>query len=211
MIRVVVKIRTRYYLPLTVSLIGILSVAAIATAARFSGIDGRKDQKIHSMRAEQYVSLFDVVHEQRVRFAADHGVDDPAALVAAVRHSPMANLLISIAIEESRGDPVAVGSAGEQGAWQVKPASWGLVPQDIHGQASQAERIIHGLLVRSKGNKIQALAHYNGGSAPPDKSYRYAKRILKRAGHLHVTVNVLPPDFHRFRETLLDPSDTVCL
>ncbi|NTW99944.1 MAG: lytic transglycosylase domain-containing protein, partial [Geobacteraceae bacterium] len=127
-----------------------------------------------------------------------------ATLAAAVRYSPMANLLISVAIEESRGDPAAVGSAGEQGAWQVKASSWGLVPKDIRGQACQAERILRGLLARTNGNKKTALARYNGGTTPPGKSYRYAERILKRAGHLQIAVNYLPPDYIILREALLD-------
>jgi hypothetical protein len=144
-------------------------------------------------RPGEHFAQFDVVHEQRVRFAAEHGVVNPAALVAAVKHSPMANLLISVAIEESLGDPVAVGTSGEKGAWQVISANWGFVPEDIHGQAGQAERIIRGLLISAKGDRREALARYNGGTAPPGKSYRYAERILKRAGQLQFAVNFLPP------------------
>lgn len=128
----------------------------------------------------------DALHERRVRFAAEHGVANPAALVAAVSHSHLADLLISVAIEESLGDPVAVGLAGEEGAWQVIASHWGSVPEDIYGQAVQAERIIRGLLNSVKGNNKEALARYNGGAAPPDVSYLYAERILKRATLLQV-------------------------
>ena len=106
--------------------------------------------------------------------------------------SPMANLLISVAIEESRGDPAAVGPSGELGAWQVIESDWGSVPKDIHEQAYQAEKILYCLLISTNGNKKTALARYNGGTAPPDKSYLYAERVLKRAGHLQIAVNYLP-------------------
>ncbi len=108
--------------------------------------------------------------------------------------SPLAHLLISVAIEESRGDPAAVGAAGELGAWQVKPTDWGTVPKDLHAQAGQAEKIIRALLNSCNGDRVQALAHYNGGTSPPGKSYRYAKRVLKRAKHLQVAVDYLPPE-----------------
>ncbi len=198
------KIRTgRYYLPLTAVLFGMHFTSAVATTRGSAGMTPGEQAAV-KLRALQRPDGFDVIHEQRVRFAADHGVADPAALVAAVMHSPMAHLLISVAIEESRGDPVAVGSSGEQGAWQVKSSSWGSVPLDIHGQAGQAERILTALLSRTNGNKIQALARYNGGSTPPGRSYRYAERILKRAGHLQVVVSYLPPKSTPLRQTLLD-------
>ena len=204
MIRAILIIRNRYYLPLATAVLGMFSVAIAATAWGLVGIKAGVTARIEKKLAAKPSDLIDVVHEQQVRFAADHGVADPAALVAAVKHSPMANLLISVAIEESCGDPVAVGSAGEQGAWQVMSSDWGAVPQDIQGQAGQAERIIRGLLIQSKGNKKMALAQYNGGTAPPGKSYRYAERILKRAGHLQAAVNFLPPNFYKIREALLD-------
>lgn len=173
---------------------------AVVTAALFvatTGSSGGSRARVITASEKNvtmnHYDLFDVFHDQRVRFAADHGVYDPAALVAAVKDSPMAHLLISVAIEESLGDPVAVGAAGEQGAWQVIASEWGLVPHDLRGQAAQAERIIRALLNYSKGNKVEALARYNGGPSPPGKSYRYAERILKRAEHLQLAVNYLPP------------------
>lgn len=205
MIRDILTIRSRYYLPLITALLGTLSVAAAAAAWGVAGIEIDVRGDTEKRVPVKFFDVIDVVHEQQVKFAADHGVADPAALVAAVRHSPMANLLISVAIEESLGDPVAVGSSGEQGAWQVKSSDWGAVPEDMRGQAGQAERIIRGLLVQSKGNKIKALAQYNGGTAPPGKSYRYAKRILKRAGNLQAAVRFLPPNYYKIREALLDP------
>jgi hypothetical protein len=170
-----------------------VSAVAVAASGGLLGVELGVNAGREKILTAKLSDVFDVVHELRVGFAADHGVANPAALVAAVRHSPMANLLISVAIEESGGDPVAVGSVGEQGAWQVKASDWGAVPEDIHGQAGQAERIIRALLNSTKGNKKEALARYNGGTAPPGKSYRYAERVLKRAGHLQVATNLLPP------------------
>ena len=191
--------RNRYYQPLTTAVFGMFSVVVAVTAGGLAGVEAEMNSGKWKKMAARHFDVFDVVNEQRVRFVAAHGVADPAALVASVRHSPMANLLISVAIEESRGDPVAVGSAGEQGAWQVKASNWGAVPKDLHGQAGQAERIISALLVRCNGNKIKALARYNGGTTPPGKSYHYAERILKREGRLYVAANYLPPKAHKSR------------
>lgn len=205
MIKYISKIRNRYYLPLTKALLGVFSVVVAVAAGCLVGIDAGVNSGTPKKLVVKKSDVFDVVHELRIRFAADHGVADPAALVAAVRNSPMANLLISIAIEESRGDPAAVGSFGEQGAWQVKASDWGAVPKDIQGQAGQAERIICGLLDCTNGNKRKALARYNGGTSPPVKSYRYAERILKRAGHLQVAVNDLLPKFGKDRVVQINP------
>jgi soluble lytic murein transglycosylase-like protein len=195
---------SRYYLPLTTASLWVLSVVIAATAGRLAETVPAANTAAEKTLTVKNSAAFDAIHNWRIRFAADHGVADPASLAAAVRYSPMANLLISVAIEESRGDPGAVGSSGEQGAWQVKASSWGSVPKDIIGQACQAERIICGLLARTKGNKKTALAHYNGGTTPPGKSYRYAERILKRAGHLQIAVNYLPPDYIVLQKALLD-------
>ena len=192
-------------MPITTSLLGAISFVIVAAAGGSDGKGARVKGDSKKILTVKLFDGFDVVHEQRVKFAADHGVANPAALASAVRDSPMANLLISVAIAESLGDPVALGSAGEQGAWQVKASDWGLVPKDIHGQASQAERIIRDLLVRTNGNRKNALACYNGGTTPPARSYRYAERILKRAGNLQVEVNYLPPKINRWQEALLNP------
>jgi len=187
----------RYYHPLTKALLGVSSVVLAAAAGSLAGIEVNINSGSENVRTVKYSGMLDVVHEQQVRFAAFHGVTDPAALVAAVRHSAMANLLISIAIEESRGDPVAVGAAGEQGAWQVIASDWGSVPKDMFGQAVQAERIIRALLIDANGDKRKALARYNGGPTPSGKSYRYAERILKRVRDLQVAVNPLQPEGSR--------------
>ncbi|MHB8056955.1 MAG: lytic transglycosylase domain-containing protein [Desulfuromonadaceae bacterium] len=196
--------RDKYYQPLTTAVLGVCFIIAAVTAGGLAGVEAGVEARVEAgvnagvwKKAVNSFDVFDIINEQRVRFVAAHGVVDPAALVASVRHSPMANLLLSVAIEESRGDPVAVGAAGEQGAWQVKSVHWGGVPKDLHGQAGQAERIISALLDSSNGNKIRALARYNGGTTPPGKSYRYAERILKREGRLHVAVNYLPPKVYK--------------
>lgn len=197
------KLSVRYCVPLTFAALGVIVIVTAVAGGWSVKLENRINATAENARNVKFAEVIDAVHEQRVRFAADHGVVNPAALVTAVRHSPMASLLISVAIEESLGDPVAVGSAGEQGAWQVKSCCWGLVPKDIHGQAGQAERIIRGLLIHSKGNKIKALARYNGGTTPPGKSYRYAKRVLKRARHLQVAENYFPPNGNNLRDTWL--------
>ncbi|MDD2309706.1 MAG: lytic transglycosylase domain-containing protein [Desulfuromonadaceae bacterium] len=197
------RVLDRYYHPLMTALFGVSSVVLAAAAGSLAGLEANINSGTEKVRTVKYSDVFDIVHEQRVKFAAVHGVADPAALVAAVRHSAMANLLISVAIEESRGDPVAVGSAGEQGAWQVIASDWGSVPKDMIGQAIQAERIIRALLADANGDKRKALARYNGGPTPPGKSYRYAERILKRARHLQVAVNYLPPKEYRLRTAAL--------
>lgn len=191
--------RSRYYLPLTTAVVGMLSAVGAATSGGLLGVElGRNAARERILTARP--DVFDVVHELRVGFAAVHGVANPDALAASVRHSAMADLLISVAIEESRGDPVAVGSCGELGAWQVKASDWGAVPEDLHGQAGQAERIIRTLLISTKGDKKEALARYNGGPTPPGKSYRYAERVLKRAGYLQVTINFLPAELVKSRQ-----------
>lgn len=195
MTRTISKKRDGYFLPLTTAALWALCVVIAAAAGRLVEIVSVANSAAEKTLTEKHSAAFDTVHNRRIRFAADHGVADAASLVAAVRYSPMANLLISVAIEESHGDPAAVGSSGEQGAWQVKASDWGSVPKDIHGQAYQAERIICWLLTSTYGNKERALAQYNGGTTPPGKSYRYAKRILKRAGRLQTAINHLLPDY----------------
>ena len=203
MTQAISKMRNGYYLPLTTAALWVLYVVIAAAAGWLIEIVSVANSAAEKILTVKHSAAFDAVHNRRIRFATDHGVADAASLVAAVRYSQMANLLISVAIEESRGDPAAVGSSGEQGAWQVKASDWGSVPKDIHGQAYQAERIICGLLTSTYGNKKRALARYNGGTTPPGKSYRYAERILNRAGRLQIAVNHLPPDYIVLREALL--------
>ncbi|NTW98642.1 MAG: transglycosylase SLT domain-containing protein, partial [Geobacteraceae bacterium] len=120
MVRDISKLHARYYLPLTTVAFWAFSVVITAAAGRLADTVSSANSAAEKILAVKHSTARDAVHNWRIRFAADHGVADPASLAAAVRYSPMANLLISVAIEESRGDPAAVGSAGEQGAWQVK-------------------------------------------------------------------------------------------
>lgn len=208
MVGYISKIPHSYCLAIAVAAIAVISAAEIPAEVESVGnAPGLNSETIRGLAARNYM-LMNNDHEQGMKLVAGHDVADPAALVAAVRDSPMANLLISVAIEESRGNPVAVGSAGERGAWQVKASAWGLVPKDIYGQASQAERIITNLMIHTKGNSKKALAHYNGGTTPPGRSYRYAERVLKRAGNLQVAFNQLPHSYSRLRTALLFLPDT---
>lgn len=197
------KIRHRYYLAAAAAAIAAMSVAEVPTEIEsINRSPGLNSETIKGFAAGNPAAA-GAVHDRRIRFAARHKVADPAALVTAVKDSPMANLLISVAIEESKGDPVAVGSAGELGAWQVKASAWGLVPKDIYGQACQAERIITNLMIHTKGNRKKALAHYNGGTTPPVRSYRYAERVLKRTRNLQAAVGHLPGKHSRLRTAQL--------
>lgn len=176
------------------SALGLFSLFLTASAGGFDVVKDGVTSHTENVRSVGNYAKFDVVNAQRVRFAANHGVSAPAALVSAVKQCPMAELLISMAIEESLGNPVAVGRYGEKGAWQVLDSYWGDVPEDLHGQAGQAERIMRELLISVKGDKKEALARYNGGGEPSGRSYRYAERILKRADQLQFAANFLPPD-----------------
>lgn len=195
----------KYTLPLTTTLLTVLSFFAASLSVGSVKRDASVKLAAQKKLTVKTSDIIDAVHEQRVKFASGRGVADPAGLVASVKDSPMANLLISVAIEESRGDPVAVGSSGERGAWQVKASDWGSVPLDIVGQAGQAERIIAQLMIHAKGNKKKALAHYNGGTTPPGSSYRYAERVLERAKHLQKVVNYHPENTKFQRHVLLGP------
>ena len=204
MIKIIEKINHRYYLGIAAVLLGIYISVAVAKAGESTRKVGNVEFGAEKKQKLKSFVYWDVVHEQRIRFASEHGVADPVALAAAVKHSPMASLLISVAIEESLGDPVALGSDGEEGAWQVKPTYWGSVSKNIHRQANQAERIISDLLLNSKGNKKKALARYNGGTSPPVKSFRYAERILKRAKHLQIAEKRLQPDYTILSQAIFD-------
>lgn len=166
-----------------------LSVLVAAVTGVSYAVNTRANSSPEFPRTVIHDAQCNALDKQRIRFATEHGVTDPTALVAAVKHSHMADLLICVAIEESLGNPVAVGLSGEEGAWQVIASHWGSVPEDIHGQATQAERIISGLLNSANGNRKEALARFNGGVSPAGESYRYAERILKRAALLRVAAN----------------------
>lgn len=132
----------------------------------------------------------DILRAQRIKWATDHGAVDPEGLIDAVTEAAgearigemlMADFLIGVALQESKGNKNARGSHGEEGAFQVIPADWGPVPKDLLGQARQAMKIFEGLMVDSKGQKFMALAHYNGGDFPGQKSFNYARNVLAKA------------------------------
>lgn len=204
MIKHNVMVRYRYYLPPASAVLTVIFLLVVAATGKCAQREFQPSAAAKKVPVTKLSHVMDAEHEKLIRFASYHGVADPVALASAVSYSPLANLLISVAIEESRGDPVAIGSAGEQGAWQVKASDWGIVPKDIYGQAGQAERIIRGLMIDSNGNKIKALARYNGGSTPPVKSYRYAERILKRARYLQVAAHMFEPNYRELRQAMLD-------
>ena len=94
----------------------------------------------------------------------------------------MAKTVLKTSMEESGGDPNAIGDGGKSyGAFQIQAQHWGPVPRQLDGQADKAQKILEGHIKESKGNLRKALAMYNGGDKPPAKSYRYADRIIERA------------------------------
>ena len=125
------------------------------------------------------------IRQDRIAFAREQGCKDPEGVVDAVGGSPLADLLISVAVEESKCNVNAVGDAGEQGAWQVLERYWGPVAKgNLRAQAMQAEKIISRESKSSDGNLLVAMARYNGGGTPPAESAQYARRILKRQAAL---------------------------
>jgi len=85
-------------------------------------------------------------------------------------------LLAAIATIESNANPWSPrGTAGEQGAWQVRAKYWGHVPADVFGQAAQAERVIR-TLIGQHGSIRKALIRYNGQGPA---AVRYADSVLR--------------------------------
>lgn len=133
------------------------------------------------------ITLAEAVRIDRIAWARENGCKNPEETVSAVEHSPLADLLISQAIQESNCDPEAIGRAREIGGWQVIESDWGVVPKgDLAGQANQAEKILTTWLKArdARGDFTVALARYNGGETPPPQSFRYARQILERQQQL---------------------------
>lgn len=106
----------------------------------------------------------------------------PKVMAQTIVNSKRPALYASLSIEESSGDPNAVGDGGKSiGAFQIQPQHWGKVPKQIDGQLQKAEDILEGYITQNKGKLRPALAMYNGGDRPPKKSYAYADRIISRA------------------------------
>ncbi|MGB9082478.1 MAG: hypothetical protein WCD00_14355, partial [Desulfuromonadaceae bacterium] len=83
------NMRNRYYLPLAIAVLGMVSAVAVAATGGLLGVELGVNADREKILTEKLSDVFDVVHELRVGFASDHGVANPVALVAAVRHSPM--------------------------------------------------------------------------------------------------------------------------
>ena len=155
----------------------IASIIAVSAVLSATATSVKSAGHVKAPAGEHAVDLHKAA---RITFAKEHGAVDPAGLVKAAGDGPMADLLISIAIEESNGDVNAVGKAGEEGAWQVIAREWGAVPEHLHGQAKQAERIVKELVHSTGGNIVKALARYNGGTVPGKSSWKYAGRVAER-------------------------------
>ena len=102
------------------------------------------------------------------------GSRTPEEMANAVLHTRSPRLLAAVATVETGGNP-AVRNGGykrrHQGAFQVNPRHWGVVPQDAVGQALQAENILSELTGEMPIRK--ALSLYGG-----DSTDRYQKRVL---------------------------------
>lgn len=159
---------------LVVTLASIVGTSALATVASLPPQPVAAGQK----------TLAEIARQDRIAFAREYGCKDPEGITAATEDSPIADLLISLSIEESGCDKEAIGAVGEEGGFQVIAKHWGRVPKDLAGQAKQAEIIISRWTRASGGDFRQALANYNGGIEPPPVSYQYADRILKRQAAL---------------------------
>lgn len=106
----------------------------------------------------------------------------PKAMAKTVLKTQRPALYASLSIEESNGDPNAIGDGGKSfGAFQIQAQHWGPVPKHLDGQAAKAQKILEAHIKDTKGNLRKALAMYNGGDRPPKKSYDYADRIITRA------------------------------
>lgn len=167
---------------LLVAVISIMGTSALAAASAIWPCHTEQDS---AFPQEGFLSVKELVHLDRINYAREKGCIDPEQIVDGIGDTPLADLLLSVAIEESRCNKTSVGDAGEQGAWQVLENYWGPVPrEDVHGQARQAEKIIVQLLESTRDDHQEAMAQYNGGPTPPDKSYRYAKRVINRQQEL---------------------------
>ena len=122
---------------------------------------------------EQAVSVF--LQQQRVITQAQLA----RAIVNVTRDRREQRLLASVAVVESRGNPLAIGKRGERGAYQVRPDLHGPVPADINGQTEQALAILRNNTDRYG---IRAGVRIYNGSGP--KAERYATTVLAYAGEI---------------------------
>lgn len=111
------------------------------------------------------------------KFFKEVGANHPAEFASVCANSEIPYLLACVAIVESNGEPTMRGSKGEIGAWQVIPKYHGTVPNDIPGQAAQAERILLSLL--NDSDMYTALRKYNAGSNYNGRQAReYGGKVL---------------------------------
>lgn len=87
------------------------------------------------------------------------------------------HLTIAQGMVESGLNQYAIGKSKEKGAWQVREKYWGKVPNKLHEQAQQSERILNELLRESRNDLYTAITKYNG-SGP--EAVRYTKVVRKR-------------------------------
>lgn len=89
-------------------------------------------------------------------------------------------LVVALVDRESSFNPQAKSATGDHGLMQLHGVpDYGISSNIHHGVAH-----LMGCLNAAEGNERQALAHYNGGSNPPQRSYDYADAILKTANEL---------------------------
>lgn len=90
-------------------------------------------------------------------------------------------ILISVAYHESKMKPHVVSSAGYKGIMQAtKDDKYEFALVDIIRGAKKLENWIK----YRKGNLNYALASYNGGTNPPQQSFKYANNVIKLAKKL---------------------------
>jgi soluble lytic murein transglycosylase-like protein len=88
-------------------------------------------------------------------------------------------IILAIMANESSFDPTAVGPKGEVGLMGIYPKYWPMPSFNIDRNIKQGCGILIYYVVKNKGNILNALDQYNGGSG-------YGKKILqlsKEVGH----------------------------
>lgn len=92
-------------------------------------------------------------------------------------------LSVSIGHVESGMNPLAVGKAHEQGAFQVRAKYWGKVPNGIRGQMAQHDAILRELLEACGQDVMTATERYNGSGR---KAKQYARKVRQRSLELAI-------------------------
>jgi hypothetical protein len=113
-------------------------------------------------------------------FFVENGSTHPVELAKVVVKTKRPRLAAAQAVVESNGRKDAIGKANEKGVWQIIESEWGIVPEDLSGQAYQWEKIMEGLL-NERGNLRQALSAYNG-----DFSGDYYRKVMKKVNEVPI-------------------------